>query len=368
MMSVTFNVKCEHGDQLIPSGISDTQSLRSSLSHPSVSVIIPVYNGGEKFLRCLASVQAAVPGADEVLVVADGGTDHTPSLSTLKNAVVLATTTRGGPGKARNHGAAHARGDILFFVDADVTLEPDAIGRIRQIFREAPDVAALFGSYDDAPSERNFLSQYRNLLHHYVHQNSREEASTFWGACGAIRRETFQALGGFDEKKYHQPCIEDIELGYRIKLAGHRILLNKSLQIKHLKKWDMGSIIKTDFFQRALPWTELLLNNRQFMNDLNVDAASRLSVAGMMGLLLSLALSFWQGAFLWLALACGLALWYWNHPLYNFFRRKRGFWFALKAVPWHWLYFFYSGLAFAVGLARYNLVKFSAFLMISRDK
>lgn len=352
----------------MPTDIPETQSQTSIWGSPGISVIIPVYNGGEKFFHCLASVQSAAPGADEIIVVADGGTGHTPGLENLSGIVVLKTGTRGGPGKARNLGAAHARGDILFFVDADVTIAPDTIGRVRRIFREAPEVAALFGSYDDAPSETNFLSQYRNLLHHYVHQNAREEASTFWGACGAVRRETFRALGGFDDKKYLQPCIEDIELGYRIKLAGHRILLNKSLQIKHLKKWDMGSIIKTDFFQRALPWTELLLNNRQFMNDLNVDAAGRLSVAGIMGLLLSLALSFWQIAFLGLALVCALALLYLNHPLYNFFRRKRGLWFAVKAVPWHWLYFFYSGLAFAMGLTRHHLSGFSKFLRSFRSK
>ncbi|MCB0289916.1 MAG: glycosyltransferase [Calditrichaeota bacterium] len=331
------------------------QVFTSAESDPSVSMIIPVYNGGEKFLRCLASVQAAAPAADEIIVVADGGTAHTPCLDTMSDIVVLETRTQGGPGKARNLGAAQARGDILFFVDADVTIEPDTIGKLREIFRNRPDVAALFGSYDDAPSEDNFLSQYRNLLHHYVHQNAREEASTFWGACGAIRRDIFRDLGGFDEKKYDRPCIEDIELGYRVKLAGHRILLYKSLQIKHLKKWDMHSIIKTDFFQRALPWTELLLNNRQFMNDLNVDTANRLSVAGIMGLLLALVLSTWQSAFLGLALIFSLILLYLNRPLYDFFRRKRGFWFALKTIPWHWLYFFYSGLAFAVGLTRHYL-------------
>jgi hypothetical protein len=59
-----------------------------------------------------------------------------------------------------------------------------------------PDLVALFGSYDDAPAATNFLSQYKNLLHHYMHQTAREEASTFWGACGAIRREVSLAVGG----------------------------------------------------------------------------------------------------------------------------------------------------------------------------
>jgi cellulose synthase/poly-beta-1,6-N-acetylglucosamine synthase-like glycosyltransferase len=82
---------------------------------------------------------------------------------------------------------------VLFFVDADVMVSPDAIERVLGYFHREPEIDALFGSYDDQPAEPNFLSQYRNLLHHYVHQCGREEASTFWGACGAIRRDVFLA-------------------------------------------------------------------------------------------------------------------------------------------------------------------------------
>ena len=124
--------------------------------------------------------------------------------------------------------------------------------------KEDPGLAAAIGSYDDAPGETNFLSQYKNLLHHYVHQTGNPEASTFWGACGAIRREVFLTMGGFNEE-YSRPCIEDIELGYRLKRAGFTIRLEKELQIKHLKRWDIVSLVKTDFFSRALPWTALIL-------------------------------------------------------------------------------------------------------------
>ena len=112
----------------------------------------------------------------------------------------------------------------MFFVDADVTVPSDAVGQVATLFQGEPDIAALFGSYDDNPGEATFLSQYRNLLHHYVHQHAREDAATFWGACGAIRRDVFLALGGFDET-YAKPSIEDIELGYRLKQAGYSITI-----------------------------------------------------------------------------------------------------------------------------------------------
>jgi len=77
-----------------------------------------------------------------------------------------------------------------WILDADVTLQPDGAARVLKAFDQSPSLAALFGSYDDSPRASNFLSQYKNLFHHYVHQNAHERAFTFWSGCGAIRRCT----------------------------------------------------------------------------------------------------------------------------------------------------------------------------------
>ena len=172
------------------------------------------------------------------------------------------------------------------------------------------------------------------------------------GACGAIRRDIFLEMGGFDER-YRQPCIEDIELGYRLKKAGYRLRLEKELQVKHLKRWETLSILKTDFFQRALPWTELILRDGHAVNDLNLKLSSRMSVMLIFSIIGLLVLSRWQREASVVAGAFGLALLALNAPLYRFFIQKRGFRFMLCVLPWHWLYFFYSGLALAIGVARH---------------
>lgn len=318
----------------------------------TISVIIPVHNGGENFRKCLSSLAKAAPLPSEVIVVADGDTDGSGHLAEEFGARVLRLPSPEGPARARNRGTHMAQGDILFFLDADVAVCPDAISQVATAFRREPELAALFGSYDDAPTATNFLSQYKNLFHHYVHQTACEEASTFWGACGAIRREVFLAIGGFDEG-YRQPSIEDIELGYRLKRAGYRIRLCKALQVKHLKPWGVISLLKADFFHRALPWTELILRDRRFINDLNLRYSSRVSVMLTYGLLGAL-----LGAWRWpsslvIAGALILSLLALNAPLHRFFRRKRGLRFAVKTVLWHWFYFFYSGLAFVIGIVCY---------------
>lgn len=349
----TFRFRLDEGGRSAAKGRVDTGSFPAA---KTISVIIPVYNGGANFRRCLTSLAAAVSLPGEVIVVADGDTDGSGFLAKSFGARVLQLDFPGGPARARNLGARTARGDILFFMDADVAIAPDTLQQVAAAFRREPEVAAVFGSYDDEPAVPNFLSQYKNLFHHYVHQTARVEASTFWGGCGAIRREAFLAAGGFDEG-YGRPSIEDIELGYRLRRAGYRIRLDKALQVKHLKRWTVASLLQSDFWRRAVPWSELILRDRLFTNDLNVSVASGISVLLTYGLLGALIGAWWWTGFWGVAAALGLGLVALNAPLYRFFRQKRGLWFAMRAVPWHWLYYLYCGLAVGVGAARHFIFR-----------
>jgi glycosyltransferase involved in cell wall biosynthesis len=321
---------------------------------PTVSVIIPVHNGGAYFRTCLSKLAQAVPKPIEIIVVADGDSDGSWRLAKEFGAKLIRIPESGGPARARNLGAQAAKGDILFFVDADVAVCPEAIGYGVSVFKHNPYLAAAIGSYDDAPGDPGFLSQYRNLMHHYVHQTGNEEASTFWGACGLIRREIFLQMGGFNES-YRRPSIEDIELGYRLKQAGYKIRLCKTLQVKHLKRWEPISLLRADFFYRALPWTELIWRDRKLNNDLNLQVSSRVSIVLTYAMLLSFLGTWWSLGCLVLASLLAIPLVVINAPLYRFFWRKHGMVFAIKTIPWHWLYYFYSGLGFAIGTARHLL-------------
>lgn len=322
----------------------------------ALSIVIPVHNGGENFRQCLSSLKKFATTVAEVIVVVDAGTDGSWQLAEESGAKVIRLPAAGGPARARNLGARAAQGDVIFFVDADVTIAPDTLDQVTIALRDYPDIAAFIGSYDDAPGAPNFLAQYKNLFHHYTHQTGHEEASTFWGACGIIRRDVFLAIGGFDEA-YRYPSVEDIELGYRLKRAGYRIRLCKTIQVKHLKRWEAVSLLKAEFFYRALPWTELLWRDRQFINDLNLKQSSRSSLVLTYSLLATLIAVWWWSGLWFVAGILALALLMLNLSVYRFFYRKRGLWFALRVIPWHWLYFLYGGLAFAIGTLRYHLRK-----------
>jgi glycosyltransferase involved in cell wall biosynthesis len=311
-----------------------------------------VRNGGSNFQRCLEAIRACDPAPHEVIVVDDGSADDSARVAREWDACVLETSRPGSsPAQARNLGARAASGEVVLFVDADVALHPDAIGRVACHFAADPDLAACFGSYDDDPAAPNFLSQYKNLFHHYVHQSARADASTFWAGCGAIRRGVFLSAGGFDER-YDRPAIEDIELGYRLKASGLKLRLDKKLQGKHLKEWALSSLLRSDILDRGVPWTELILRGG-FVDDLNLQTHNRVSVVTIYVLLLSVWLGpWWPPAWLASALLSVILLML-NRSLYRFFVARRGWFFALRVVPMHWLYYVYNGVAFAIGLSQY---------------
>jgi glycosyltransferase involved in cell wall biosynthesis len=245
---------------------------------PAISVIIPAYNAAGYLRGCLEHLRKSTVSDFECIVVDDGSTDDSAELARSFGARVVNTEGRRGPANARNLGAREAAGDILFFIDSDVQVYPGTLGRVLNAFAQDPQLSAVIGSYDDSPGSENFLSQYRNLMHCYVHQRGRKDACTFWSGCGAIRKDVFFEFGGFDEA-YGRPAIEDIELGYRLARAGRKMQLDRFLLVKHLKRWSLWSVVKTDIRDRGIPWTELILRDQNLPNDLNVQLSQRLSVA-----------------------------------------------------------------------------------------
>lgn len=214
------------------------------------------------------------------------------------------------------------------------------------ILDEADDVGAVFGSYDDAPADPGFLSQYRNLYHRWVHLRGAGDAETFWAGCGAVRTRIFRDVGGFDEARFPRPQIEDIELGYRIRDAGWRIVLDPDIQATHLKRWTLGGMMRTDLLDRGVPWMRLLLAEPR-PDALNVDPSERLRT-GLVGLALTLlVVAAVTGRALWAvaaasALALNVAS---NVPLYRWLAGHRGWVFAVRAIPFNVLYYGIAGLS-----------------------
>jgi glycosyltransferase involved in cell wall biosynthesis len=309
---------------------------------PAISVVVPVHNGAATLRLCLEALGRTRGPSWECIVVDDGSEDASAEIARAWGARVVRTgETPAGPARARNLGAGVATAPLVCFVDADVLVRPETLAQFVDLFEAEPDLTAAFGSYDAQPASPELLSQYRNLLHHFVHQTGREAASTFWAGCGAVRRDTFLAAGGFDAQ-YTRPSIEDIELGTRLRAAGARIALAKHVQVTHLKRWSLWDIIRTDLRDRAVPWSRLIARTQRLPNDLNLSWSSRVSALTVYALVGALALRRWPAVppLVGLLMAC-------NARLYLFLLQIRGPWFLVRVLPVHWLYYAYSALAFA---------------------
>ncbi|MCX5966636.1 MAG: glycosyltransferase [Cyanobacteria bacterium] len=321
------------------------------MPHPSLTLVMPTISWEEPFVSCARAALAGLGPLDEALVVFDGTPPPAPEWLRRSGAGLLNTAERSGPAAARNLAARTACGEILVFVDADVELHSDAIERIRVRFAAEPELAALFGSYDDRPAADGVVSRFRNLLHHHTHASHPGPAITFWAGCGAVRRQAFLALGGFDAAAYDRPCIEDIEFGLRLSDAGGRIELDPAIQGTHHKRWTLASMVATDIRQRAIPWSQLLLQRRQLPAILNLAIQARISA--VLALLLPLCLFGVLNPILWPwaltlfsgCLGCLLLL---NQDFYCLLRRRCGLVEASIGVGLHGLVLAYSTLTFAL--------------------
>jgi glycosyltransferase involved in cell wall biosynthesis len=329
------------------------------MTRPYLSVIVPVHNGERVLADTLPALRSSTLDRRqwELLVVDDASTDTTAAFAaTLADRVVPLAGHPRGPGFARNRGVEEAKGDVVVFVDADVRVAPDALARIAARFELDPALGAMFGSYDDQPPAPGLVSRYRNLLHHYHHHRGAGAAETFWAGLGAVRTSVFRAVKGFDELRYARPQIEDIELGRRIRRAGHAILLDPTVQGAHLKRWTLGQVLKTDLLHRGIPWMRLLLEEGGEGAALNVRPREKIAVALVgLGLAALAAAPLWG----WRAAAVGVAsllvVVAMNLGLYRYLARGRGLLFGLGVVPLHLLYYVTSGLAFVLGHLAHRL-------------
>jgi glycosyltransferase involved in cell wall biosynthesis len=316
---------------------------------PDISVVIPVRNGSQTLPLSLASVlrSEGIPGGLEVIVVDDASDDGSAEIASRFPVQLIRLDRSLGGGLARNRGALRARAGILFFTDADVELEPGTLRLVLEGFRGRPDLLALFGAYSKDCPRTDFFSRYKHLHHHFIHRTAPGPASTFWTGCGAVRRTVFLRLGGFRA----MPHLYDVDFGYRLTGAGYRVALLPHIQVRHHKPYTFRGLVRSDFWERAVPWTGLLLEHRRMFGGLNTRPSQVLSVAGVYLGLLAILLPGGAGGRAAVSAGALVLVGLLNRRWAAFCLRERGPGFAFGAALMELFYFLYSGFGMAVGSA-----------------
>jgi len=311
-------------------------------------------NAPEDLAACLAGIRACRGAREaEIVVVDDASNDDCAilisQLAKRFGAKLIRLDRRSGPAAARNAGAHVSQAEIVFFLDADVVPHPECFDLVRSVLAGSEQqYSAVIGSYDTHPHDPGLVSQYRNLLHAYVHHTSEGEVASFWTGCGAVRRSAFLAAGGFDTK-FQFPSVEDVEFGSRLVRAGSCIALNPRIQVTHRKRWTLRSMLETDLLRRSVPWTMLAWSGAGLPNNLNFTPRRRASVVVSALIAVFGILSIANPRFC-VALAATLAALIWlNLPFLGWLRNQRGLAFACSCLSLHWLHCLAQAAGCAIG-------------------
>ena len=334
-----------------------------------VSVVIPVYNGAATLGGCLEALLTSDYPDFGIIVVDDGSTDATRQVASAYPCRLLPLPENMGAARAKNLGAQEASGDILFFTDADVHVQPETLSYVVEDLTD-PNVDGVVGLLAERCPYPNFASQFKNLWMHFTYRRQPRRVGLFYTSAAAIRREIFIREGGFDSHYTGSSITEDIELGQRLLSRGYHIILDQRLTVEHNKRYSAGEVLRTDLL-RARGLTQTWLRNRLggsgglVSRSVHTNRAHYASVPwyfgagvlamGIATLFALAALLFWNSALLigtGLSILTALGL---NTPFLTALRRWCGVGFMLRSAGFLLADLYISGLGIALGM--WNFVR-----------
>ena len=319
-----------------------------SVAH-SISVIIPNHNNGATIGKCLAAVLASKYSNFEIIVVDDCSRDN--SVAEIKKfpCHLIELDKHMGAAGARNIGARHARGEILFFTDSDCVLEKETLSTAAISSATAGIGTIIGGTYTARPHDSGFFNSFQSLYIHYSETKSSATPDYLATHALVINRSVFAKSGGFAEE--FMPILEDVEFSHRMKKMGTKLRLDPHIRVRHIFNF---SLIKSlaNAFRKSSYWTLYSMRNHDLLAD-SGTASIELKV-NVMSLFLVLAmtaygLSIRNSVPVYIAALTFCGNMYVSRKLLQFFFEQEGFLFLVRALLYYTLLY---PLAVACGALR----------------
>lgn len=229
-----------------------------------ISVIIPNYNGGPVLERCLASVFASRHRDFEVIVVDDCSTDDSVQRITKYPSRMVRMPQRVGPARARNQGARVARGDVLFFIDADCLVMKHTLGTAEaSALLRGPDTV-VGGSYTPLPADAGILNTFQSVFIHYCETKKPDHPDYIASHAMVIHAEAFYNSGGFPEN--FLPILEDVELSHRLRRQGMKLVMEPDLLVRHVFNFNLFRSL-SNAVRKSSYWVLYSLGNQDLFRD-----------------------------------------------------------------------------------------------------
>ena len=198
--------------------MNSASSAVSVATHPTVAVVIPVYNGERFIRRALDSILRQTHPAAEIVVVDDGSTDNTREIvAEYGSAVTLLQQQKAGPAKARNAGVRVTTAEFIAFLDADDWWEPAKLEKQLQAFAAHPDAVLNYTGLRMVDEAAGTHKDEPPVAPEVLEQRLRWMNRNMPPSCVMVRRSAFDQVGGFNER---QIGCEDWCLWFNLRVVG----------------------------------------------------------------------------------------------------------------------------------------------------
>lgn len=264
--------------------------MMGSARHPRVSVIVTLHDAGDSIESCLRALRSSTLSRSgwELIVVDDASRDGGDRLAEgLADFLIRLPGRPRGPAYARNRGFDAASGSLIVFVDPHIEVRADALEQLHAHFESHPETSAVTGCWDDDRTG-SMLTDYLSLRRRF-HQRP-GDGSGFWAGLGAVRASVFREMGGFDEWLYPRASVEDVELGHRMRIAGHRVVRLGTVRGTCPARARLRTVLYDEVRTRVIPGTRLALHvgpEQDEPRSSRTRAAGALALAAVLMLLAS---------------------------------------------------------------------------------
>jgi glycosyltransferase involved in cell wall biosynthesis len=294
-----------------------------------ISIVIPTYNAAKFMPNLLDSIFKQAVEDMEVLIVDDCSTDNTVEVVKNYPVRVIQQEINGGPARARNKGVKEAKGDIIFFLDSDVIVLDGTVREVKDYFQKNPSANCVIGICSTEPLNKGFVPKYMAMFE-YIHLigTPDNKVSVFGPRCGAIRKDFFMRIGGYNES-YKGADVEDFELARKIN-KDDCIFLNRKIMVRH-QFANFKQILKI-YFKRTVMWVHLFFKEKQLDNAGPTSPSNGIAAFcaffSFLSLLFIPLCSFASYLFLLLIFVYLFS----NLKWWNFMRKEAGLLFAIRAL------------------------------------
>ena len=231
---------------------------------PLISVIIPNYNGEKTLELCLTAATSIKHEAVEIIVVDDCSEDRSRDIIRRFPCTLIESSPHSGASRARNIGAKQARGDILFFTDADCLLQEDTLSQLRIMLSAADSNTIIGGTYTPQPYDSNFFSRFQSVFINYCETRNPLRPDYIATHAMAINTDLFHRSGGFAEDLW--PILEDVEFSHRLRRSGVTLVMQPTIQVRHIFNFSLLGSCR-NAARKTRYWIQYSLRNHDLFAD-----------------------------------------------------------------------------------------------------